>query len=219
MFPSESPIGTLLIRPRESQKEWEPFAEARGEVVIPADQEGLLEISDKAVFEPRILAHLSPNALSELSWAHNGKVTDAAIKHIRHLTGLMGLALWETNIGDGGLTSVKELSNLRWLDIGDTQVTDRGLAQLSDLPFLCYLTLLEDRITDDGLLHLQNLRSLEGLDLMDTDVTDKGAETLCRIGRLKDLRIVNTRITRNGFAKLKRALPECQIRYLDPHKS
>src|SRR5947207_2747880 len=210
-FPQDSVIGTLSVRKCGSKEEWTPFAEATGNVVVPSDREVSLAVSDKAMFDPGIFSHLEADALTELQWAYNSNVTDAAIEHILHLTGLRGLALWETNIGDRALDFIRNLSNLRWLDIGDTKVTDRGLTYLSEFSFLYYLTLLEDAITDDGLRNLQNLRSLEGLDLMDTDVTDKGAKTLSKMSQLKDLRICNTKITVNGYKKLKSALPDCRI--------
>lgn len=216
-FPVESAIGTVSVRECGSKKDWTRFAEAIGNVVIPSDLEVLLVVSDKALFDFNIFSQLEANSITELQWAYNSKVTDPAIEHIHHLTGLMGLALWETNIGDQALALIKDLSNLRWLDVGDTKITDKGVANLSELSFLSYLTLLEDGISDHGLLHLQNLRSLEGLDLMDTNVTDEGAETLCKMSQLKDLRICNTNITEKGYEKLKRALPDCRIRYLHPH--
>ena len=57
-------------------------------------------------------------------------------KHIQHLRGLCGLALWETSIGDEALWYLRHLSNLRWVDIGDTNVTDSGLAYLCELDSL-----------------------------------------------------------------------------------
>ena len=218
-FRGDFSIGTLSLRASGSTEKWTDFGEAIGNVVIPLGQEVRLEVFPTVLLEKQTLSGLEPDALSEFQWVSTSKVTDAAIANLRHLTGLKGLALWETNIGDEALQHVRHLCNLSWLDIGDTKITDAGLGYLRELSCLNDLALLNDRISNYGLIHLQNLLKLEGLDLMNTPLTDEGAGMLCNMSRLKNLRIFNTCITEEGYQKLKAALPRCRIKYYHPQNA
>jgi hypothetical protein len=215
-FPQDRSIGKLSIRKSKSQREWTEHAPARGEIAIPRGVEVLLAIDPCVEFDPALFSDFEPEALAVFEWVSTSRVFDAAIKHLRQLTGLKGLALWETDIGDEALRSIGHLYNLEWLDIGDTEITDQGLAWIRELCSLDYLTLLNDRVTDDCLVHLQRLPKLRGLDLMNTLVDDDGVAALSSLYRLRSLRIVGTQITEKGFKELKRALPHCQIRYHHP---
>jgi len=216
-FPSSFSIGDVSIRLAGSPGDWSPFVQAIGDVMIPPDNEVRLDVSAAVVFEPNVFLTLEPNALAALSWVSTRRVTNGAIAYLQHLTGLRGLELWETNIGDEALQYLRQLSNLRWLDLGDTKITDDGLPHLSGLYLLKELALLNDRITDKGLPHLVVLASLERLDLMKTPLTDEGVETLCRMNQLKSLRIFNTCITEKGYKKLRSTLPDCRVKYYHPH--
>ncbi len=216
-FLGDLSIGIVSVRTVSSRNDWSVFAEAIGDVVIPTNKEVRIEVSPTIVFDPSIFSTFESNALSVVEWVSTRKVSDAAIAHLRHLTGLKGLALWETNIGDEGLRHLRHLSKLRWLDIDDTRVTDDGLTYLSELSLLKELSLLNDRITDKGIVHLRNLTSLEGLDLMNTSVSDKAVEALRKMQQLRTLRIVNTSITEKGYREIKSALPRCKLLYYHPH--
>ncbi|MFL6215171.1 MAG: leucine-rich repeat domain-containing protein [Blastocatellia bacterium] len=208
-FPLQ-PIGRLSVRAAGSQDEWADFAEACGIIIIPDDKEAHLTVA-YVDFDLQAFTAIAPDALTVFEWVSSRRVTDAAITNIRHLTGLQGLALWETSIGDETLFNLRHLSNLRWLDIGDTQITDVGLSYLSEMPLLYSLTLLNDRITDAGIAHLQRLPSLTHLDLMNTLVTDHGVATLKRLKGLRHLRVFGAGMTESGYRELKRALPGCRI--------
>ena len=216
-FPANFSIGKISIRDREGNGEWSLFAQATGNVFIPADKEARLDVAARAAFDPEIFSSFDENALADFEWVSTSKVTDAAIQHIQHLTGLKGLALWETPIGDLALRHVRHLSHLRWLDIGDTKITDNGLVYLIEMRDLASLTLLNDKITDRGLVELQKLPGLVCLDLMRTLITDQGIESLCTMNRLRFLRICDTSITEEGFNELKVCLADCGIRYHHPH--
>ena len=216
-FPQDRSIGKLSIRNSDSQREWTEYAAARGEITIPRGAEVRLSIDPCVEFDPALFSDFEPEALAVFEWVSTSRVSDTAIKHLRQLTGLKGLALWETSIGDEALRSIGHLYSLEWLDIGDTEITDQGLAWIRKLWSLDYLTLLNDRVTDNCLVHLQRLPKLRGLDLMNTLVDDNGVAVLSRLFSLRSLRIVGTQITEKGFMELKRALPHCQIRYRHPH--
>src|SRR5215831_10790205 len=99
-FPPDQSIGMVLARAAGTNAEWTDFAEARGSLAIPLDKELKLSIDPTANIESEALDALDPSALSAFVWASTSKISDEHLAHIRHLTGLRGLALWETPIGD-----------------------------------------------------------------------------------------------------------------------
>lgn len=211
-FPSQQSLGRLSVRAAGSREPWVEFAEARGSITVPADKELRLTVAYVDV-DSKVFSTLAPDALSVFEWVSTGRATDvaAAVPDLCHLTGLQGLALWETNINDESLFNLRHLSNLRWLDIGDTQVTDAGLRYLCEMSRLYELSLLNDRISDAGLDSLQRLPSLTHMDLMKTPITDKGVGVLKRMRQLRYLRIFGTGITEQGCQELHRSLSDCAI--------
>jgi len=114
-------------------------------------------------------------------------ITDAAIEHLKELTQVRKLNLFNTNITDAGLESITVLARLRELYIPGTKITDAGLEHLKELPQLRNLYLDATKITDVGLEQLEGIAQLRELYLSGTDITDVGVE------------------------KLKHSLPNCQI--------
>jgi hypothetical protein len=210
---SKESIGKLYVRKVSTGGDWSFFAEALGHIAIPQEMAVRLVVSATIDFDPNVLSTLDPDSLDVFEWVSTSNVTDTALLHIRHLTGLRGLALWETSLSNLGLSHLQNLCSLEWLDIGTTSIDDDGLRFLMKLDRLDYLTLLDDRITDAGVKDLCQLESLSGLDLMNTFVTDKAVEYLRRVHRLRHLRIVNTLITEKGYITLRTLLPHCDIRY------
>jgi Leucine-rich repeat (LRR) protein len=210
-FPTEYSIGELFLLSPNHRGIRIEFGEARGNIVVPAGKELCLQVPYPADFDPQIFTTLTPDSLAVFCWFCTSQVTNAAVAPIRHLSGLKGLALWETGIGDETLWNLRHLLNLRWLDIGNTQVTDAGLSCLKEMEVLKELSLTDNRITDLGLWHLQKLPALNHLDLMNTAVTDEGIEILRKMTGLNYLRIYGTKISDSGYQALKRALPNCEI--------
>ncbi|HEV2912895.1 MAG TPA: hypothetical protein VGX92_06230 [Pyrinomonadaceae bacterium] len=203
----------ISLRNVENPGEWNEYAEARGELVVPSERDVWLSVSYEAMPNLTPLSALAAFDLQVLSITCTRSFNDAQLRHIENLTGLVGLALWETETGDAAFTRLSGLSNLRWLDIGDTQITDEGLAFIHGITGLEELTLLNTNISNAGLRHLEELKKLKRLDLMGTKVDDAGFRILEGLNSLEFLRIIDTGISYPVFAKLKRALPNCQIKY------
>ena len=66
-------------------------------------------------------------------------------------------------------------------------------------------------MTDEGLVHLKGLVSLRVLNFQQTRVTDAGLENLAGLTNLTQLYLNGTTVTDKGVAKLKAALPKCNI--------
>jgi len=212
-FPVGGSMGKLYLRDAENPREWNEYADARGEVSLPSDTEVRLCVSYKAVSDLSPLSALQADDVQVLEITSTSKFDDAQLKHIEGLGGLFGLALWETDTGDAAFRRLGHLSNLRWLDIGDTLITDEGLAFVRGLTRLKELTLLNTQIGNGGLLHLESLRALKHLDLMGTKVNDAGFDGLSRLRGLQYMRLLDTDISYPTYARLKRALPDCRINY------
>jgi hypothetical protein len=88
---------------------------------------------------------------------------------------------------------------------------DADLAPLAELPRLTDLDLVGAPISDGGLALLSGLRSLKHLYLDQTAVTDNGLVHLAPLSRLRYLSLRGTKCTSTGVAKLRQALPKCEI--------
>lgn len=64
---------------------------------------------------------------------------------------------------------------------------------------------------DAGLEHIARLKTLRRLDLCRTSVSDAGIMQLKSLGELQQLDVTDTKVSDQGAAKLRRALPACEI--------
>jgi Leucine rich repeat len=117
----------------------------------------------------------------------------------------------EAKFSNDYLVPLKDLKGLVHLNLRGQDVTDEQIAYLKDLKDLTRLHLENTKITDKGLEQLKDLTNLEYLNLYGTAVTDKGLEHLEGMKKLKNLYVWQTKVTEAGAAKLKKALPKCDI--------
>lgn len=165
----------------------------------------------------------------------NTGITDANLKELRGLKSLRMLHLGNTKVTGVGLTELSELKNLETLDLSMCPITDAGLKELRDFKDVAMLSLNSTPITDVGLKELGKLKNLRGLYVRETQITDTGLKELASLTNLAMLDIISTRITDAGMvhlegltnlrdllvgdtkvtaarvAKLKAALPHCEI--------
>jgi hypothetical protein len=89
------------------------------------------------------------------------QVTDSVLEHLKGLTGLQRLSLFDTKVTDAGLEHLKGLTGLQVLALIKTEITDAGLEHLKGLTSLQSLVLDFTRVTDAGLEHLKGLTGLQ----------------------------------------------------------
>ncbi len=66
---------------------------------------------------------------------NRSSVGDQELRHVKGMTNLVQLDLWDTRITDDGLVHLKDLTQLKTLALRETQVTDEGVKQLrQELP-------------------------------------------------------------------------------------
>jgi Leucine-rich repeat (LRR) protein len=75
------------------------------------------------------------------------------------------LTLNSLNITDAGLSHLRKMTRLERLYIYDTPISGSGLEYLTDLKSLKYLLLRGCPITDSGVMHVRQFPSLTLLDL------------------------------------------------------
>ena len=90
--------------------------------------------------------------------------------------------------------------------------TDADLAGLCELRGLEVLILIEPLVTADGLRTVSELRQLRRLALLRACVTDEGLRRLEALGGLKELDPGGCpNVTEEGVARLRKALPGCEV--------
>jgi hypothetical protein len=174
-------------------------------VVIVNFDEG----SDPADDDLAILRDLPD--LRELTLMNRTRIADGSLRNLSALPRLEVLALNGTKIDGSGLANIRYPQRITGLSLHDAPVTDEALAYVGKMSNLKWLCLLNTRITDSGLSHLASLKSLEDLQIQGTAVTDKGLGHLKAITSLKRVLLGSTQTTADGRAKLREALPKCQV--------
>ena len=180
------------------------------------------------------LKHLAGlSTLADLDLNSTG-ITDAGLAHLKQLPALTSLNLGITRITDAGLPILKNLkltvlylgrtavtdvgvaglesqAGLMSLELAHTKVTSAGVVRLAKFPALRWLNLSGIPLADGDLTHLKDLK-LQTLFLSATPVTDAGLEHLASQAALTRLWVDGTAVTDGGMEKLKKALPDCDIR-------
>jgi len=114
-------------------------------------------------------------------------------------------------VNDYVLQQLAGLETLEELVLQESQITDQGLAHLAGMKKLRVLDLYRCRITDAGCAALGALTSLEKLELSYTLVTDAGLDPLHGLKKLKSLHLNGTQVSPDAIARLKRAIPACEV--------
>src|SRR5262249_12238385 len=149
-FPRELPKGMVFVqRPGSSLKDLSPGK------ALPA-----------ATFQLRA------------AWLMERTVTDADLRHLQRLNGLLILDLRHTKTGDEALRSIGEIKSLRGLLLNRCPITDEGLRSLNALVDLESLYLDGTGITGSGFAALKNLAKLQLLAVPATKIADESMRTI-----------------------------------------
>ena len=187
-FPKNRPVGFVFVgrlRPIDPfwWQGWQPVAPARGDVQVPTDKDVRLSVSADASRDISWLAALRPEDIQVLSFGGEAKknIDDAALVHLRKLTGLKLLNLDGSQIRGPGLEHLWGLPLLQTLMLRRTGLSDDGLKYLGGLRSPRMLYLSDTKLSDNGLVHLAGLHKLESLILYRCNITGKGFSHLTEL--------------------------------------
>ncbi len=126
---------------------------------------------------------------------------------------LVDLTIYQcTKVTDKGLEMLASYRELRDLTLSDVGANGTALAKLPHPEKLISLDMAQSRITDAEVAHLARLTNLETLNLSQTELTDAAVDTLSKLTSLKRLTLTQTKISEAGTARLRKALPKCEVR-------
>jgi hypothetical protein len=139
------------------------------------------------------------------------QLTDAGLIPLQEMSSLRHLEVIAPKITDAGLVYLKRLTDLEFLNCAGTKLTGAGLVHIEGMTRLRILHLDDTEVTDEGMVHFKGLHDLRELFLNQTRVTDAGLEHMAGLKNLALLNLTGTAVTNKGVAKLKAALPKCNI--------
>lgn len=206
-FPGQS-LGTITFMPPEGRSSFmfigphQRMSQAVGEVHLPKGQMCYLTVSYDAAVDPSVFAKCLPNQIAVLNF-DKLPITNAGLKNIEHLTGLVGLELRDTDIGDAGLEHIAKVRSLECLDLDSTNITAVGVASLKPLNNMLTLSLARNPIGGSCLTVMRSFPRLRILDIKQMRLTDKSLLSLIGMNNLEDLDVSNNRdITASGLSQL-----------------
>jgi serine/threonine protein kinase/WD40 repeat protein len=139
-------------------------------------------------------------------------VTDEGLRELGGLTRLEALFLSKMPVTDAGLRHLVGLTRLRELSLVETEISDAAGAELAPLTGLEVLDLSRTAVGDGTVENLKSLPFLRDLDLTGTRISDLALEQIAEMTGLKKLYIMRTKTTVAATEKLRKALPDCEIK-------
>ena len=149
------------------------------------------------------------------------QLTDVGLNSLRLVPGLESLdasgaqrtdsGMWFASITDRGMETIALLPKLQNVNLRGSKISDVGAAQFAKLAVLTRLDLGQTNLTMRGLESLP--KQLQWLSLWKcTKVDDTAVEALSQLTKLTWLDLEGTQISPTGEARLRAALPNCQVK-------
>jgi serine/threonine protein kinase/WD40 repeat protein/phage FluMu protein Com len=203
--------GTVKLWTFEPKAAADPDRKA-AEWVPPIGGKVTVRVGDKEQ-EVRVAKDTSAGEFQviKIDCSENPRITDAGLKNLVGLKNLNWLNLCRTTLTDAGMIHLKGLTSIENIGLWETGITDGGLESLVGFKKLKGLGMSNTKITDAGMVHLKGLTSIENLGLRDTSVTDAGLKHLAGLESLRGVELIRTKVTADGVKKLSTALPGCKI--------
>jgi Leucine-rich repeat (LRR) protein len=157
----------------------------------------------------------------DIGWA---QITDTGLEHLTALINLRRLTFGGNKLTDTALGFLRQMPQLEYLDIGGQQRTDSGLWSLTltdaGMQSIGLVTELRElrvegrNLTARGLASLKPLAKLERLNLQGCKrVRDDAVPVLSSMQQLRVLDLKDSGISEPAVAKLRAALPQCEVRF------
>lgn len=140
-------------------------------------------------------------------------ITDEGLRFLTGMKKLETLFLCPASITPSGILQLRWLPELKDLSLPFESTDDEMVEALSQFPMLETLH-LHDRVSDLALEHLPRMKRLCQLSFFCSPITDEGIlRHLTSMEWLKSIWFLRTRISPETAAKLREALPNCEIEH------
>jgi hypothetical protein len=135
------------------------------------------------------------------------------MQRIGRLTNLEELSLQYVGFKDDFLRELQPLTKMRRAILGNnTDFTGTGLRHVRDWQALEELSVFSTPFEDVTVELLSQFPKLKKFSAERTPLTDASVESLPKLKKLKLVRLSDTNITPTGIDRLKKELPDCEIR-------
>jgi internalin A len=115
--------------------------------------------------------------------------------------------LSSTSVTDASLKELRRLKGLIKLQLNEMQVTDAALEVLAEINLLHTL----DRATGESEKRPKNTNEIQALNLQKCNVSDASLKVLAELQSLRALDLRDTRVTEAGLMRWRAAMPNCKI--------
>lgn len=149
----------------------------------------------------------------ECLWITSIWCNQEAMRRIGGLTNLEELSLQYVGLNDDSLRELRPLTKLRRVILGNnTDFTGSGLRSVNAWRALEELSVFSTPFEDDAVNLLSQFPELQKFAAERTPLTDASVDVLAKLNRLKLAWLSHTNITPTAMDRLKKALPDCEIR-------
>lgn len=223
----EGPVGEIqsFFSWTEGDRDWESFALAKGDMIVPPSKRVALSISKADTSSLSALSKLNPDDLYRLAISGSSpsdpitrpELNDRCLPYISRMTGLKDLQLFQPDISTKGFGSLTSLKSLEYLTLSGN-INDEALAAISQLKSLKGLYISENRLTNKGMSYLAGFALLEELMIGGGRLTDDGLAHLAKLPSLKYLMLSGENFSDAGMAYLK-DIPKLRILHVGSLKN
>lgn len=162
------------------------------------------------------LPHDKPYTLRKV-WLPDVREWSAGdLRNLKGIKQLESLDFYRTPVTDRDMADLELFPTLSSITLNaGNKVTDQGLARLHELVSLQSFRLhTNSQVSDNGMQHLAKAKTLRSIRFFDVvAVSDTGLKHLKQLTNLESILIQGTQVTEDGIADLKKALPDCEIRW------
>jgi hypothetical protein len=162
--------------------------------------------------------------LHNLAFFHPGKFSGTGLAYLSDLPDLQKLTVAGSNsFGDEGMAAVVKLPHLQEFRTWHTGATPVGIAQLKEVKDLKSISLGQRlsytppiSLSDETLTFLAGIKSLESISLMEARLSISSLTQLKQLPALKRLTLDSIDLSEAEVERLRKELPNVQIKWTKP---
>jgi hypothetical protein len=197
-FPKNVSIGSIWDEAAHKQTQ----QVARGRVTFPAASKLRFHASAICVDRPMLLRRFRADDLQGIDITNNERATSETLIYIDHLTNLIQLSIYETEMNDDCLKTISHFAKLENFDFSNTNISGGAVAKLPQLMQLSELRMSgisEASILIKALTHSKKLWALHA----DTNrLSFADFQNFTKMPALTELSVDGTSLDMRDFAEL-----------------